>query len=176
MALIQRVRQLARGAALAALLGACGTDEARPTDSARAPAPSASAAASVPGAPACPRTGHWSECHVRERITRAGFAPRDTAELEDLPALTVKPLLFRIGRSGLAVYLFPDSAARGRAARALDTVRFVPAALPLSMRSRATLIENDNLLALLFSKNEHQRERVSDAFMAGAPQPSTTSP
>jgi hypothetical protein len=33
------------------------------------------------------------------------------------------------------------------------------------------VIENDNLLALLFGKNEHQRERVSDALTAGPPQP-----
>ena len=39
------------------------------------------------------------------------------------------------------------------------------------MLSRATVIQNDNLLALLYSKNEQQRERVSDALMAGPPQP-----
>jgi hypothetical protein len=33
------------------------------------------------------------------------------------------------------------------------------------------VIENDNLLALLFSKNEQQIERVSDALTAGPPQP-----
>ena len=39
------------------------------------------------------------------------------------------------------------------------------------MRSQASVIENDNLLALLFSKNEQQIERVSDALTAGPPQP-----
>jgi hypothetical protein len=34
-----------------------------------------------------------------------------------------------------------------------------------------TLIEDDNVLLLLFSKNEHQRERVADAITAGPPQP-----
>jgi hypothetical protein len=37
--------------------------------------------------------------------------------------------------------------------------------------SQATVIENDNLLALLFSQNDQQIERVSDALTAGAPQP-----
>jgi hypothetical protein len=39
------------------------------------------------------------------------------------------------------------------------------------MRGETTAIQNDNLLALLFSRSEQQRERVSDAFMAGPPQP-----
>jgi hypothetical protein len=50
-------------------------------------------------------------------------------------------------------------------------VTFVAADRPLTMLSKATVIQNDNLLALLFSKNDQQRERVSDALMAGAPQP-----
>ena len=69
-----------------------------------------------------------------------------------------------------AIYLFADSSARARAAAQLDTIRFVGASAPLTIRSEATVIQNDNLLALLFSKNDHQRERVSDALMAGPPQ------
>ena len=34
-----------------------------------------------------------------------------------------------------------------------------------------TLIESSNVIGLLTSLNSHQRERVSDAIMAGAPQP-----
>ena len=37
------------------------------------------------------------------------------------------------------------------------------------MRGETTAIQNDNLLALLFSRNEQQRERVSDALTAGPP-------
>jgi hypothetical protein len=39
------------------------------------------------------------------------------------------------------------------------------------MKAETTLIENDNALVLLFSQNEHQRERVADAITAGPPQP-----
>ena len=108
---------------------------------------------------------------MRERLERSGLRPRDTTTMDDLPALDAKPILHRVGRSGLAVYLFPDSLARIRAARTLDTIKFVPSTQPLTMLSQATLIRNDNLLALLFTKNEHQRERVADALTAGAPQP-----
>jgi len=76
-----------------------------------------------------------------------------------------------VGRSSLAVYLFTDTVARARAARSLDSTKFIAPSAALSMRGEATAIQNDNLLALLFSRNDLQRERVSDALMAGAPQP-----
>jgi hypothetical protein len=40
-----------------------------------------------------------------------------------------------------------------------------------TIKRERTLIESGNLIGLLTSINAHQRERVSDALMAGAPQP-----
>ena len=168
----RRVRTVSL-AAVVALSGACrGSERGRAADStAVAQAPPASATATAGAAkPACERTGHWIPCQVRQRLERSGLAPRDSSAA-DLPALGPAPTVFRVGKGGLAVYLFADSASRARAATKLDTVTFVAAERPLTMLSKATVIQNDNLLALLFSKNEQQRERVSDALMAGAPQP-----
>ena len=153
--------------------GACrGGEHAPPADSAaRAQAIAATASAMPSDArPACERTGHWIPCQVRQRLERSGLAPRDTSA-NDQPALGPAPTVFRVGKGSLAVYLFADSTARARAATKLDTVTFVGAERPLTMLSKATVIQNDNLLALLYSKNEQQRERVSDALMAGPPQP-----
>ena len=110
---------------------------------------------------------------MHERIDRAGLAPRDTTTLGELPTLDAKPILYRVGRAGLAVYLFADSAARIRASRTLDTTKYVSNTQPMTILSEATVIQNDNLLALLFTKNDHQRERVADALTAGPPQPSS---
>jgi hypothetical protein len=107
---------------------------------------------------------------VRERLIRSGLAPRDTSR-EALPSLGATPSVHRLGRGALAVYLFDDSVARARAATRLDSAKYVRAPNPPTMRSEATVIENDNLLALLFSKNEQQIERVSNALLAGPPQP-----
>ena len=184
---MRRVRRgMARSAhlwtiALAFAVSACKKSESPATDSARSasspsgvPAPGQSAgsgaATGVTRAQPCPKTGHWSDCHVRERLIRSGLAPRDTTR-EALPALGPAPVVYRLGKGGLAVYIFNDSASRARAARSLDTVKYVRAASGPTMLSQATVIENDNLLGLLFSKNEQQVERVSDALTAGAPQP-----
>jgi hypothetical protein len=124
----------------------------------------------VGGKPDCPGTGHWSACAVRKRLEAAGVAPQVATSLPDLPPLGATPALYRVGKSGLAIYLFADSAARARAARTLDTLRYVGAAKELTMRGETTAIQSDNLLALLFSRSEQQRERVSDALTAGPPQ------
>jgi len=176
-----RWRARLRALALAFAASACTKSEPSPADSARVAgstaeasspgtAASAGAAARETRAPACPRTGHWIDCQVRERLIRSGLVPRDTTR-EALPTLGPSPHVYRLGRGGLAVYLFPDSAARASAASSLDTVKFVRAPRAPTMLSQATVIENDNLLGLLFSKNEQQIERVSDALTAGAPQP-----
>ena len=171
---------LARALVLSLAASACGksgpaTDSARSAGgpagaSAAAQAAGTGAAMQEPRREACAKTGHWIDCQVRERLTRSGLAPRDTTR-EALPSLGPAPLVFRLGRGGLVVYLFPDSSARIRAAGTLDTVRYVRAARGPTVLSQATMIENDNLLGLLFSKNEQQIERVSDALTAGAPQP-----
>jgi hypothetical protein len=154
-------------AALAA--AACGGKEAARSDTAVTTAQS-SASPGTP-TPECPRTGHWSACHIRKRLEQSGLAPRDTSSLADLPELGTRPTTIMLGNAGLAYYLFADSTARRTAAARLDTVRFIPQSKPLSMRNEATLIQNDNALVILLSRNEHQRERVADAITAGAPQP-----
>jgi hypothetical protein len=167
-----RMANLPALATLATLAGACGDGaRTRAADSAATTrARPATSMAQGAAKPACTRTGHWIPCQVRERLERSGLAPRDSS-IAELPSLGPSPTVFRIGKGGLAVYLFADSTTRARAATRLDTVTFVAAERPLTMLARATVIQNDNLLALLFSKNEQQRERVSDALMAGAPQP-----
>ncbi len=155
----------------AALLGACSGKNAPAADSSTT---SSAASASGPQATSgtCPRTGHWGDCQLRARLGESGLAPRGTSEkVGDLPPLPVKPTTLMVGNAGVAFYLFPDTLSRRKAAATLDTAKFIPQSRPVSMKAETTLIENDNLLVLLFSKNEHQRERVADAVTAGPPQP-----
>lgn len=155
-----------------ASVAACGREVPKHADSAMAPgAVRPAVTIGMSGPPACPATGHWSSCSVVKRLESAGVAPQTTKSLPDLPALGATPTLFKVGSSGLAIYLFADSIERARATRSLDTNQYVSAAKELTMRGEATSIQNDNLLALLFSRSEQQRERVSDALTAGPPQP-----
>jgi hypothetical protein len=171
VAVAASVARRAAAGALILILAACSGDRAPAADSGTGAATTSAAGAAGTGKPACPGTGHWTPCGVRARLEAAGVAPQQTESIADLPTMPVAPALFTVGRSGLAVYLFADSSARARAARTLDTLHYVAASKELTMRGETTAIQNDNLLALLFSRSEQQRERVSDAFMAGPPQP-----
>ena len=164
------------GAALScAVAGAGGCTKAPASDSSATVA-SGPVAARTKGAPAagpqCPRTGHWGECQIRIRLEQSGLAPLVTKDkVGDLPTLTGPPILFVIGNAGLAIYLYPDTVRRHSAGASLDTARFIPPSRPVGIHGEATAIQSDNALVLLFTRNEHQRERVADAITAGPPQP-----
>lgn len=150
-----------------AALAACSDKPVPNRDSASAAAAAASQAASASTAP-CPATGHWVPCQVKKRLEMTGLAPRDSV-LQDTVRLGPVPIVYVAGGSAIAVYLFPDSVSRRRAATTLDTTKFIAPDAALTMRHEATAIQNDNLLAILYTLRDQQRERVSDALMAGAP-------
>lgn len=158
-----------------ALSTACrksGSPPARDTVAAT-PAPSVA----VPGDTTCPATGHWAKCSVLYRLDRAGLAPRlDSTVKADEKSLsgTGSSFVVKIGsQARLEVFLYADSAARIADEKKLDKSKLVSATAPQTILRERTLIENDNLVALLESINDHQRERVSDALTAGPPQPSS---
>jgi len=156
-------------AAIVVLTIACGKDDEASRDSiAAAQAAAASSSAASAPAEACPATGHWVPCQVKKRLEMTGLAPRDSV-VSDTVKLGPTPTVYVAGGSAIAVYLFPDSVARRRAAATLDTTKFIAPEASLSMRHESTAIQNDNLLAILYSQRDQQRERVSDALMAGAP-------
>ena len=136
----------------------------------RAPLPAAADPAAVKGA--CPATGDWSACAVVERLDRAGLAPRiDSSSTAEEPPLTARGTLVHVGRSELELYVYPDVAARERDERRLDIQKYLAADAPIGMTAQPTLLHSANLIAILHSRNDHQRERVADAIGAGPPQP-----
>ena len=163
---------------VAGLCAACSSSGGRQTSGAAADSASgrSPAPATVGTAPStqCPATGLWARCSVLYRLDRAGVAPHlDSTSTVSEHALRAEQSAFvvKIGTiASLDVYLFPDSAARIAAEASLDKTQFVAPGAPQTIRRERTLIENANLLALLTSINDHQRERVADALTAGPPQ------
>ncbi len=150
-------------------LSGCGRQDAPKRDTT---ALTGSSIAPRQGTPLCARTGHWGECQLRIRLEQSGLAPLATTEkVGDMPHIASPSVSFRIGAAGMIAYFFADTLARHSAAAALDTSMFIPPSRTVGMHAAATAIESDNMLAVLFSRNEHQRERVADAITAGPPQP-----
>jgi hypothetical protein len=162
---------------------ACRGDTARTSDSAGSsaaaavrPASPAADTQSVIAAPSgvkpiCPVTGHWMMCSVIERLERAGVTTRLDSVLVSEPPLVQRGRRVQVGRAEMLVFFYEDSTARVADEARLDRTRYVGPSQGLSMRAEATLIGSDNLLAILKTRNETQRERVALAITAGPPQP-----
>lgn len=108
-----------------------------------------------------------------ERLDRAGLAPRldSTATTREEP-LREPGFLVHVGTAELEVYVYPSIADRSRDIARVDTMRYLGYTEAVSMQQLPTLIQSANLIAILHSRNDHQRERVGDALTAGPPQPS----
>jgi hypothetical protein len=155
------------------LIASCSKagDAPPPRDTTTAPRVEAGAA---PGDPKCPATGMWADCSLLYRLERAGLAPKvDSTTKPEEKLLTGRAMVIKIGTlARLEAFLYSDSVARVADGKKLDRSTLVGGTSPQSMKRERTLIENANLIGLLTSINDRQRERVSDALLAGPPQPS----
>jgi hypothetical protein len=136
------------------------------------PVPTQTAIAAPTGKVNCPANGQWSECAVFDRLDHAGLAPRrDTiAGAIELAPLSQRGTRLLVGNAELDVFIYPDSTRRAQDEAGLDRSKYIEATAEPTLRGEATLIRSVNLLAVLRSRNDHQRERVSDALSAGPPQ------
>jgi hypothetical protein len=107
-----------------------------------------------------------------ERLDRAGLAPRldSAAGAVRLESLTQRGDRVLLGAAQLELFIYADAAARERDEARLDKKSYIDPSAEPTLRGEATLIRNANLLAIFRSRNDHQRERVADALMAGPPQ------
>lgn len=170
---------------LAMLIVACGRGDVKADVSTAGAANSASAVSSSSRTPdaghptsgpgACPATGAWAPCSVFDRLDRAGLAPRKDTSTVVTPPLSPRGSQLLVGNAKLQLYVYPDVRTREREQGTLDKAKYVSFDAP-TMQSQPTLIHNENLIAILFSRNDHLRERVSDAITAGPPQPPSPTP
>lgn len=162
------------------LLVACGDGSPRGTASGRASQQAGSSSApgsgsTTPDTPRptpdpCPPDGTWRPCSVEKRLEMAGLVPVKEEEGVRERPLSVPGTRYTLGAASLVLFYYESPAARAADEARLDTVRFIDPYRPLSARREATRIGSANLLAILHSLNDHQRERIGDALTAGPPQ------
>ena len=175
-----RVRVVGVFAVLAASVAtACGRGKPAATDTASGvPALGSAAPASASDGPTtkapCPATGKWAECSAFDALDRAGLAPRRDSATGPvhLDPLTRPGERILLGGAELDLFIYPSESDRARDEARLDRHQYIEATDEPTLRGEPTLIRNVNLLVVLRSRNDHQRERVSDALSAGPPQPS----
>lgn len=154
------------------------SDQTARTDSSRASEISLSSAAltaaagsgAQPSSP-CPRTGKWARCSVEKRLEQSGFVVRPVpGDAPRRAGFSVAPLVYRLGKSTLEVFIYPDEASLSRDIAKLDTVTAAPRGSAGNWSAVPTFVRSGNLAAVFLSDNATQAERLTLALTAGAPQ------
>lgn len=156
------------------IVGACGEKPAPAVntppvavDTPRAPAP---------GDPSCPRDGLWKNCALVDRIVHAGLFFKPADDTMTVTYLKPKGIKYQVGRSAsLVVFYYPDTMALLSDWKKLDTLRLTPVGDTVGAwpTPPGDVIRSSNLVAVFFSNDLLQRERIRLAITAGAPQPAS---
>lgn len=170
-------------AALVVVSAACGgaEDRAAPGGARGAPpenhATPVAADASHPStapdtlAPPCPPTGRWAECTVINRLEQAGLIMEPHQDPVTREPLQRQGRGFSVRSAELEVFIYPDRNARERDQARLDPDDYLEADAPPEPVHKPTIVASENLLVVLDTRRERQRERITLALTAGPPQP-----
>lgn len=119
----------------------------------------------------CPPTGLWAECSLVKRLEMSGLGLERAQDPATEEPLTRQGVAFRTRSAELEAYFFPDRSTREREQRRLDRDRYITPEQSAAATDLPTLVASENLLVILHSRRERQRERIALAITAGPPQP-----
>lgn len=109
----------------------------------------------------------WDVAGLEKRLDLQGMAPRRQPAPARHSFLSVAGTTYLVGNAELQVFIYDDAAAADRDIAGVDTVEVAPRGQKGTWPTRATLIRNNNLIAILLGQNALQIERVQRALMAG---------
>ena len=96
---------------------------------------------------------------VRDSVTVAGTANQ--------PFMSVRGTILRAGESSIQIFVYGDAIARARDTDVLDTVRVAPPTMMITWRERPALVVDNNLAAIVLSRDEGIRRRIREALSGG---------
>ena len=166
---------------ICAFVGGCGRSSERAgiTDSSHAVeislssgAGTAAASAGAEASSSCPRTGKWALCSVEKRLRQSGFVVTPVPGAPPRRAgFSVAPVLYRLGRARLEVFIYDNETSLARDVAKLDTVTVAPRGSAANWGGLPTFVRAGNLVAVFLTDNPTHADRLSLALTAGAPQP-----
>jgi hypothetical protein len=104
---------------------------------------------------------------LEKRLDLQGMVPRRLPDTVRHAFLAVPGAHYQLGNAELQAFVYESPAALAADVARLDTVTVSPPGSPVQWPTKATLITNANLAAILLSENTIQIERVQRAIMAG---------
>lgn len=168
---------------LVAVLAGCGRGGGSANDSVGArgapPENHATSAAAESGnpspaadtvAPHCPATGLWSECTFVERLEQAGLVLTPEQEPATEKPLQRQGVRFKARNATMEAYFYTSQDERERDQRRLPAGTYLREDQAPEPIHKPTVVTSGNLLVVLDTHRERQRERITLAITAGPPQ------
>lgn len=148
-------------------IGACGTGSKDRVAEERVPPPPPpppSAAMTRPNDTVAGASRlQWTLANLEEVLRKNGLNPVRGGPVTQ-PFLGGEGVLYKIGKAELQVYLYADAGAVGRDTDPLDTTRVAPPTMQVSWRMPPTLIVDNNVAAILLTRDDALRRTIRAAI------------
>jgi len=99
----------------------------------------------------------WTPANLEEALRKNGLNPVGGGPVRQ-PFLGGQGILYRIGSAELQVYFYADAGAVARDTDPLDTTRVAPRTMQVSWRMPPTLIVDNNMAAILLTRDDALRK------------------
>ena len=146
-----------------AAIGACGTgSKDRNTNDSVPPSPSAAVTRLKDTVAGASRL-QWTLTNLEEALRKNGLNPVRGGSVRQ-PFLGGEGVLYQMGQADLQVYLYADAGAAARDTDPLDTTRVAPPTMQISWRLPPTLIVDNNMAAILLTRDAGLRRQIRAAI------------
>jgi len=105
----------------------------------------------------------WTLANLEETLRKNGLNPVRGGTVRQ-PFLGGDGILYHIGPAELQVYLYADAGAVARDTDPLDTTRVAPPTMQVSWRMPPTLIVDNNMAAILLTRDDALRRKIRTAI------------
>ena len=144
-------------------IGACGTGSKDRDTEEKVPPPPPAATTRPKDTVAGASRLQWTLANLEEVLRKNGLNPVRSGPVTQ-PFLGGEGVLYKIGKAELQVYLYADAGAVARDTDPLDTTRVAPPTIQVSWRMPPTLIVDNNMAAILLTRDNALRRKIRAAI------------
>ena len=144
-------------------IGACGTGAKDRNTSDSVPPPPPAVVTRPKDTVAGAGRLQWTLTNLEDALRNNGLNPIRGGSVRQ-PFLGGEGVLYQIGQADLQVYLYADAGAVARDTDPLDTTRVAPPTMQISWRMPPTLIVDNNMAAILLTRDAGLRRQIRAAI------------
>lgn len=106
----------------------------------------------------------WDLAKVQAVFRAADLAPVTVGDSIAQPFMSASGRVLQVGDATVQVFIYGDAGARGRDTDRLDSMTVAPAGMQIMWSAPPSLIVQNNLAAVVLTRNDGLRHRIRDAI------------